>query len=258
MTVTIRTLAAIWRISKYLMHADGSVTDDEIKPVYDFFKTFGEMNDEILIQIMREAEDLSNEETIRLVGALDEAAKQQISDLFASIVLADGEVHEKERELYQTINEACGLPDPQSDEEEATDDDAIEPAFFIVKDNGHVELRQSENEDWNTLGAELASWVGARRVEVVRFTEPLNAITEKLGLVNHHLIFMIGVGGNRDAGDNAPATILYGGGNPFYGDIIIALESNNEYEIEGFRFKNLATHAIHFVNLAVDELLIYD
>lgn len=258
MTVTIRTLAAIWRISKYLMHADGSVTDDEIKPVYDFFKTFGEMNDEIFLQIMREAEDLSNEETFRLVGALDEAAKQQISDLFASIVLADGEVHEKERELYQTINEACGLPDPQSDEEEATDDDAIEPAFFIVKDNGHVELRQSENEDWNTLGAELASWVGARRVEVVRFTEPLNAITEKLGLVNHHLIFMIGVGGNMDAGDNAPATILYGGGNPLYGDIIIALESNDEYEIEGFRFKNLATHAIHFVNLAVDELLIYD
>ena len=72
MTVTIRTLAAIWRISKYLMHADGSVTDDEIMPVYDFFKTFGEMNDEILLQIMREAEDLSNEETIRLVGALDE------------------------------------------------------------------------------------------------------------------------------------------------------------------------------------------
>lgn len=60
MTVTIRTLAAIWRISKYLMHADGSVTDDEIKPVYDFFKTFGEMNDEIFLQIMREAEDLSN------------------------------------------------------------------------------------------------------------------------------------------------------------------------------------------------------
>jgi len=56
MTVTIRTLAAIWRIAKYFMHADGSVNDDEIKPLYEFFKSFGQMNEEIYQQIVREAD----------------------------------------------------------------------------------------------------------------------------------------------------------------------------------------------------------
>lgn len=263
MTVTIRTLAAIWRISKYLMHADGSVTDDEIKSVYDFFKTFGEINDEVFLQIMREAEDLSNEEIIRLIDALDEAAKQQLADLFASIVVADGEVHKKEYELYQTVTEACGLPAPTGSEsaveaEETTPadpDDGIVPCFMIIHYDGLCSFQQSNQREWGLLEPELANWIGGKRVEIVRFTKPLNALSEQLNLNERHLVFMIARGAAGTTGDNMPASLLYGGGYPLYGDIIVALETDRDYEIEGFATNSLLNEALNAVNAAVDGLL---
>lgn len=263
MTVTIRTLAAIWQIAKYLMHADGSVTDEEIKPVYDFYKSFGQMNEEIYQQIVREADELSNEEIIRLIDALDEAAKQQLADLFASIVVADGEVHKKEYELYQTVTEACGLPAPTGSEsaveaEETTPadpDDEIVPAFMIIRFDGMTSFKQSNQREWGLLEPELANWIGGKRVEIVRFTKPLNALSEQLNLNERHLVFMIARGAAGTTGDNMPATLLYGGGYPLYGDIIIALETDGDYEIEGFATRSLFNEALNAVNAAVDGLL---
>ena len=265
MTVTIRTLAAIWRIAKYFMHADGSVNDDEIKPLYDFFKSFGQMNEEIYQQIVREADELSNDEIIRLVAALDEPAKQELSNLFAKIVVADGEVHKKEYELFQTVAEACGLPAPTSgcgksaDEAEeaapADPDDEIVPAFMIIRYDGITSFKQSNQQEWGQLEPELASWIGGKRVEIVRFTKPLNALSEQLNLNERHLVFMIARGAAGTTGDNMPATLLYGGGYPLYGDIIIALETDGDYEIEGFATRSLFNEALNAVNAAVDGLL---
>ena len=265
MTVTIRTLAAIWRIAKYFMHADGSVNDDEIKPLYEFFKSFGQMNEEIYQQIVREADELSNDEIIRLVAALDEPAKQELSNLFAKIVVADGEVHKKEYELFQTVAEACGLPTPTSgcgksagEAEEAAPadpDDEIVPAFMIIRFDGMTSFKQSNQQEWGQLEPELASWIGGKRVEIVRFTKPLNALSEQLNLNERHLVFMIARGAAGTTGDNMPATLLYGGGYPLYGDIIIALETDGDYEIEGFATRSLFNEALNAVNAAVDGLL---
>lgn len=133
--------------------------------------------------------------------------------------------------------------------------DAIVPAFLVVGYNGVGSMQQSENEDWSTLGAELASWIHARRVEVVRFTPALNALSEKLDLFGRHLVFMIARGqADANVGDNAPASILYGDG-PLYGDIVFALETDEDYEIEGFRTFSLFTRAMQVINEAVDGLI---
>ena len=56
-------------------------------------------------------------------------------------------------------------------------------------------------------------------------------------------------------GDNMPATILYGAGVPLYGNIVFALETDEDYEIEGFRTLGLFNEAMRAINEAVDGLI---
>lgn len=259
MTVTIETLSAIMRICKYLFHADGSATKEEIQVAYNFLKTFGEMNEQLMTQIMEGADAMTDDRALQLIDEVDEAAKQQLSDLFAEIVCADGEIDEMEHKLYYTVKTECHLPDPsstQDDEEPAPvdPDDDIVPAFMIIRFDGVTTLRQSNGEG-HALEDELAGWIGGKRVEVVRFTGPLNKLTEKLNLNQRHLVFLIARGAAGTTGDNMPATLLYGGGYPLYGDIIVALETDGDYEIEGFATKSLLNEALDAVNEAVDGLL---
>ena len=199
-------------------------------------------------------------------------AKQEIANVFARIVCED-ELTDQEKDLYFKISEYCGLPDPVGDsepedeeeeyeddeeeeEEEIDEEDCIVPAFFVVNYHGMVRTQQSEAEDWDTLGKLLAKWIRADRVEIVRFTPPLNALTRELELNNRHLVFMVSRNGyDEEVGDNMPATILYGGGYPIYGNVVFALETDDGYEIEGFRSRSLLSEALDAVNDAVDGLL---
>ena len=52
MTVTLETLGAIYRIAKYFIYADGDLTEDEVKPVFDWFQTFPDITKEKLDYIM--------------------------------------------------------------------------------------------------------------------------------------------------------------------------------------------------------------
>ena len=126
----------------------------------------------------------------------------------------------------------------------------------MVNFDGTTVLQQSENEDWDTLGKELSEWIGANgRVEVVRYTSALNALSEQLQLNKRHLVFMVARNGYVDeVGDNMPATLLYGGG-PIYGNVVFALETDKGYEIEGITSKSLLTEVFEAVNNAVDGLL---
>ena len=166
-----------------------------------------------------------------------------------------------EHKLYYTVKTACHLPDPsstQDDQEEepapADPADDIIPAFIVIRFDGVTTFQQSNGEG-HALEDELAGWIGGKRVEVVRFTGPLNKLTEKLNLNQRHLVFLIARGAAGTTGDNMPATLLYGGGYPLYGDIIVALETDGDYEIEGFATKSLLNEALDAVNEAVDGLL---
>lgn len=265
MNATVNTITAIYRLSKYFVFADGEMTDAEIRPLYDFIQTFPAIDKEMMDKIMARADVMTDDEAIAEIRKLDDDGKQQVSDLFARIVLADDEVTDNEKDIFFKVRDLCGLPDPGkgSDEEEpaeeeaAAEDDSIIPAFILANFYGVVSIHQSEHEDWNTLGDEIASWMGCDRVEVVRYTQPLNALTEELRLNGRHLVFMVARNGYGDktVGDNMTATLLYGGGYPIYGNIVFALETDQGYEIEGFRTKSLLNETFEKVNNAVDGLL---
>ena len=264
MNVTVETLAAIFRVAKHFVFADNEPKDEELKPLFDFFQTFPSIDRDVLNTIIEAGDAMEDTRAIQLVSELDDDGKQQMSNLFAKIICADNELTENEKNLFFMVRDACGLPDPEDGseeeepaEEEPAEDDSIIPAFLLANFYGVVSLHQSEHEDWNTLGDEIASWMGCDRVEVVRFTPALNAISEQLRLNGRHLVFMVARNGYGDktVGDNMTATLLYGGGYPIYGNIVFALETDKGYEIEGFRTKSLLNETFETVNRAVDGLL---
>lgn len=268
MNVTVKTLSAILRIAKNFALSDGQVKDEELAPIFDFFQTFPDITKEQLDLIIEHSDELSDIEALHLIYELDEDGKQQMSDLFAKIVCADSTLEDDEKALFFQVRDLCGLPDPQDSSESETEsapaaeaeedeeEQTIVPAFLVARYDGVVSVKQSEHEDWNTLGGEIASWIGADSVEIVRFTPALNAISEKLRLNERHLVFMVDRNGaNSTAGDNMTATLLYGRGYPIYGNIVFALETDKGYEIEGFITKSLLNEMFVTVNEAVDGLL---
>lgn len=273
MTVTFETLSAIYRIAKYFIYADGDMTDEEVKPLFDFFQTFPDIDKEKLDFIMKSGDEMADSRAVELISGLDADGKQQMSNLFAKIICTDGQLTDDEKRLFFRVRDLCDLPDPESedseDEEEsgqapapaaapaAEEDDTIMPAFIVVTYQGFCTFEQSPNRDWGTLGGELADWIGADGVEVVRYTPALNALSEKLRLNQRHLVFMVARNGYGDktVGDNMPATILYGRGYPLYGNIVFALETDQGYEIEGIITKKLLVETATAINEAVDGLL---
>lgn len=268
MNATGVTLAAIYKIAKHFIYADGEASKEEIQPLFDFFQTFPSVDKELLDQIMEAGEKMDDITAIGHVKALDADGKQQMADLFAKIICTDGELTDEEKALYFKIQELCDLPDPQTEEsaepepepepEPEENDDRIIPAFIVANFYGIASVQQSSNEDWNTLSGELSSWIGTEGgVQIVRFTPALNKLSEKLRLNERHLVFMVARNGygNKTVGDNMTATILYGGGYPIYGNIVFALETDKGYEIEGFCTKSLLNETFAAINEAVDGLL---
>ncbi|MBO4468838.1 MAG: TerB family tellurite resistance protein [Bacteroidales bacterium] len=284
MTVTLETLGAIYRIAKYFIYADGDLTEDEVKPVFDWFQTFPDITKEKLDYIMDLGEHkLTDARAIELIAGLDADGKQQMANLFAHIICADGQLTDEEKALWFRVRDLCELPDPQSDDEpeeepeqesfsqapapapghaaqeESDEEDEIDPTFIIVNFYGQVSFKQSVHEDWSTLGGEIEQWLNADGLEVVRYTPALNAITEKLSLNERHLVFLIDRhSGQKTVGDNMPATILLGRGYPLYGNIAFALETDKGYEIEGFLTRSLVLEVLDEVNAAVDGLLRFE
>jgi len=265
MRVTLETLAAIYRLAQHLSNADGKLQNEEINTMVGFFKDFGLDMDTFKQMVEYGENNMGDREAVSLVAQLDAEGKQKVANLFANVVCSDQELTEDEKSLYFQISEYCGLPDPETEDEEEEeeepqpaqkdDEDEIVPAFLVAASNGIASVRQCEHEDWNRLGPEVASWIHARTVEVVRYTPRLNALTEQLNLNNRHLVFMLPRSTDATMCDNMTGTILYGSGYEIMGDIVFALETDKGYEIEGFRTKSLLNEVFQYVNEAVDGLL---
>lgn len=265
MKVTKETLAAISCVAKRFIYADGSFSQEEFEPLYHFFESFEGMSADLMQSIIQKGNDMDLAIALKLIMEMDPDAKQQLSNLFAKILCADQKLTEDEKDTFFKVQELCELPDPEMEdapeeepaaqEPEEEEEDAIAPAFLIVNFYGIATVKQSSHEDWDVLGRELASWINTDRVEIVRFTAPLNQLSQELRLNLRHLVFMVARNHPGTVGDNMPGTLLYGGGYPIYGDIAIALETDGDYTVEGIRSRHLLTEIFSAVNRAVGNLI---
>jgi len=266
MKVDFKTLAAIYRLANHVAASDGNAVDEEFDQMASFFGLFNIDLDTFKELVSYGQNSLSDREAISLVAALDAEGKQKVVNLFAKVAVADQKLTEEEKSMFFQISEYCGLPDPDLESEgesasqpESTpeeEEEEIVPAFLIVNFYGIASVCQSNNTEWSALGQEVSQWLGSDGVEFVRYTKALNAISQELNLNNRHLVFMIGKNyGNKTVGDNMPATILYGGGYPLYGNIAFAIETDGDYKVEGIRTKSLLNEIFQVVNKYVDGLI---
>lgn len=258
MKLSLQELAAIYKLVSIIITADEEIKSEEVDALYEFFESVGAYHEGMVDKIIEVSDNqLSTEDATTIVAHCDADTKQIVANLLAKVAGCDGEISPQEVEILNTLKETCELPDPIADKDD-DDDETIIPAFIIARSNGIVELFQTETTDYQPLEAELAAKIGAQRLEVVRYTAPLNAISQHVGLTDHHLVMLVDRNGyaRSDAGDNMTGTILYGAGYEIMGDIIFALESDSGYKLSGIVESNtLLNNIYNTINNAVGGLL---
>jgi hypothetical protein len=273
-----KRFAAVVRLASHLSDADNEMTDDELSVILGFLNQINNVDETLMSDIIKYGyNQLDDDDAVKLIYSLDDGSKQIVSNLFARVICKDNKLTVKESQLYDKYCELCKLPNPQPEEvidegqgeiiieEEETprtnitidEDKEITPLFLLVKYNGRTSLHPIESTGWNDLGPQIASLIGADRLEVVRYTKPLNELSKALQLNERHLVFITDRnGGLKDnTGDNMPATMLYGAGYPIYGHVVFALETDNGYTIEGIRTISLAKEVFAAIYHATDGLL---
>ena len=266
MQTTIDTLAAICKLAIAFCTTDGEGSDLETDTIYDFLSGFEGVTPEIAGQVIRQASEMEAREAFVRTICLAEEDKERVSNFFADIICADAQLTPEEEEYYHKVCITCGLPDileeriirdesPEAAPAEVEDTE-IYPSFVVIDFRGNATYRWVEQEDWDTLHDEMCTWIQANQIEVVRYTKPLNALSKQLELVGKHLVFLTSRNGfTVTVGDNMTATLLYGGDYELFGNIIIALETDDGYEIEGFKMQSHLDKAFLAVDEAVGGLL---
>jgi len=263
---------AIVKMGCELGEADGLASEKEASVILSLLRRIKDISDDEIERIVNGINDMDVNTAMYRIASFDEESKQMVSDFFADIILQD-DLTEEEKDLFKAIVDYAHLPLPEfcreseEDEQEVAEEAEEEvnnednegdlSSFLIVKTSGLVKILKTDITEWDELESLIASKIGARRVEIVRYTKPLNAITKKLNLDGRHLVFMVDRNGNNnsDLEDNMPATLLYGAGYPIYGDIVFAIETDEDYTIEGFFSTELLQEAFNYIDDAVDGLL---
>lgn len=255
MNLTYEQLGAIFRLCVYMMHADGEITNKEVVPFRKFVYRFDGMDQETLNEIMRVGQyEVTDERALQLIAGMDDDTKREVADLLADTVVADGQYSEKEEELLDALVESCGLPAPVI---AGCGEDKIPPTFIVVRTSGLIDIWQTETNDWSEVEMALCQAIDAERLEVVRFTPRLNKLNQELYLPGRHLVFLMDrkAAMKEDACDNMTGTILYGSGYEIMGDIVLALETDEGYHIEGMQSFKKECAVFDAVNDAVGGLL---
>ena len=257
MKVTIELLGAICKLGYCIISADGEFKREAVNILSDFFYNIDGFNDEAMEMVVDCANNkLSLERAVEIISTMDVDAKQKVIDLYADIVRTDDPFSDRKLEMFNGTIKLCGMPQPTTPLVDDPDD-VISPTFIIAQTNGFARPFQSEAKDWQQLDADLGEQIGAERLEVVRYTAPLNDLSKRVGLVGYHLVFLVDRNGyaKEDIGDNMTGTILYGSGAEIRGDIIFALETDKDYELKGVESMVLLDNIYYAVNDAVGNLL---
>lgn len=265
MKITINHLAAISRYAHKLEELDGPPNEARKQPLHDLLGRF-QLTEEHLSSIEKRAENMYDDQAEFYIKDFDRDYKLIVAELFSDIVCSDGEFTELGSAAVWEVIDHCNLVIPGYEDrwkEEQVENIPLPnapmvPTFLQVRPNGIASFSKSDKEDWRDLSKQIAEWIGVTRTEVVRFTAPLNEISKRLRLKGCHVVFLVDANGYAiDADDNMTGTILYGGRVEILGNILIALETDDGYKLEGFRNNTLLTDTYFAICDAVGGLLHY-
>lgn len=103
-------LAAVMKMALAMVGADGRIDEREMEVVKNELSRFGASVDQMLM-LNNEAHNMEFDHAIRIISSFDYERKKYVSSYLAVIMIVDGEIDDKEVELWQLVSLICGLPE---------------------------------------------------------------------------------------------------------------------------------------------------
>lgn len=110
MQFTGQELAAVMKLGIAMISADGRTDEREMEIVKNELTRFGASVGQML-SLTREAQQMKSETAISIISAFDYERKKYVASYLAIIMIADGEIDDKEIALWQMATLLCGLPE---------------------------------------------------------------------------------------------------------------------------------------------------
>ena len=93
-----------------MVSADGHSSEKEMEVVKNELKRFGASVDQMLA-LTREAQQMQPDVAISIISNFDFERKKYVASYLAVIMIADGEIDDKENALWQMASFICNLPE---------------------------------------------------------------------------------------------------------------------------------------------------
>ena len=103
-------LAAVMKMAIAMVGADGRSDEREMEVVRNELTRFGASVGQMLA-LTREAQSMEFQKAIGIISQFDYERKKYVSSYLAVIMIADGEIDDKEVALWQLVSLLCGLPE---------------------------------------------------------------------------------------------------------------------------------------------------
>lgn len=110
MQFTGQELAAVMKLGIAMISADGRTDEREMEVVRNELSRFGASVGQML-SLTREAQQMKSETAISIISDFDPERKKYVASYLAVIMIADGEIDDKELALWQMATLLCGLPE---------------------------------------------------------------------------------------------------------------------------------------------------
>ena len=110
MQFTGEELAAVMKLGIAMIAADGHNDESEMEVVRVELSRFGASVGQMLA-LSREAQSMEFDNAIRIISSFDYERKKYVASYLAVIMIADGEIDDKELALWQLVTLMCGLPE---------------------------------------------------------------------------------------------------------------------------------------------------
>jgi len=110
MKFTANEMAAILKTAKMMALADGVVTSDEKDVIKRDLASFGLNGTIDSIAIEHKANNMEGSEVISILSKMSIEQKKYACGYLAAVMVADGEIDEKEKRLWSVISLLAGFP----------------------------------------------------------------------------------------------------------------------------------------------------
>lgn len=106
-----KEMAAVLKAAKLMATADGRMTEEEKDVIKTDLNSFGVTIDTLQsIALEHQANEMEGAEVITILSQLSYEQKKYVCGYLAAVMAADGEVHEKEQELWSLVSLLAGFP----------------------------------------------------------------------------------------------------------------------------------------------------